>query len=401
MVKNGTMMQYFEWELEDDGQHWKRLKEDAEHLGEMGITAVWIPPCFKGTESDDVGYGIYDLYDLGEFDQKGTVRTKYGTKEELLEAIDALHEQGIQVYADVVLNHKAAADGKETFQAVKVAEDDRNKEISDVMEIEGWTYFDFPGRGDKYSDFKWHWYHFNGVDYDNKTGDEGIYRIEGDHKDWADDDAVANEFGNYDYLMFADLDFSHPEVREEIKNWASWFIKETKIDGMRLDAVKHIHQDFIDEFIAHVREEFGEDFFFVAEYWDQDYDELKGYIESQGYDLSLMDVGFHYALSEASKAGADYDLTQLFDDTLVKKKAPFAVTFVDNHDSQPGQSLESFVDTWFKPQAYGIILLNNYGYPCVFYGDYYGIKGDQPVEGIPDTIDKLLDVRTTDRKSVV
>lgn len=46
---------------------------------------------------------------------------------------------------------------------------------------------------------------------------------------------------------------------------------------------------------------------------------------------------------------------------------------MDNHDTQPGQALESWVDGWFKPLAYAIILLREGGYPCVFYGDYYGI----------------------------
>ena len=106
-------MQYFEWYVENDGKHWKRLKEDAKHLHEIGVTSVWIPPCFKGMDKNDNGYGIYDLYDLGEFDQKGTVRTKYGTKEELIAAIEELHKYEIQVYSDIVLNHKAGADGTE------------------------------------------------------------------------------------------------------------------------------------------------------------------------------------------------------------------------------------------------------------------------------------------------
>ncbi|WP_373711291.1 alpha-amylase family glycosyl hydrolase, partial [Jeotgalibaca porci] len=109
MVENGLMMQYFEWDLPNDGQLWNNLKDDAKHLKELGVTAVWLPPAYKGTSQDDVGYGIYDLFDLGEFDQKGTVRTKYGTKEEYIQAIKALHEQGLSVYADVVLNHKAGA----------------------------------------------------------------------------------------------------------------------------------------------------------------------------------------------------------------------------------------------------------------------------------------------------
>ena len=78
-MENGVMFQYFEWNLPADKKHWKRLADDAEHLREIGIYAVWIPPAIKGTSDLDVGYGAYDLYDLGEFDQKGTIPTKYGT----------------------------------------------------------------------------------------------------------------------------------------------------------------------------------------------------------------------------------------------------------------------------------------------------------------------------------
>ena len=60
-----------------------------------------------------------------------------------------------------------------------------------------------------------------------------------------------------------------------------------------------------------------------------------------------------------------------------------AVTFVDNHDTQPGQALQSFVQGWFKSIAYSIILLRNDGYPCVFYGDYYGIEHDN-IEPVND-----------------
>ena len=115
---NGVMIQYFEWNLADDGKHWERLKNDAAHLKEIGVSAVWIPPAYKGTFSGDVGYGAYDLWDLGEFNQKGTVRTKYGTKEELIDAINELHKYGINVYLDAVLNHKGGADETERFLAI-------------------------------------------------------------------------------------------------------------------------------------------------------------------------------------------------------------------------------------------------------------------------------------------
>lgn len=102
---------------------------------------------------ESVGYDIYDVYDLGEFDQKGGVRTKYGTKEELLEMVRKAHDLGIVTYVDAVLNHKFGADQAERFDAVEVDSADRNKvlgffphfcahfnsfyqEISDVYEIE-------------------------------------------------------------------------------------------------------------------------------------------------------------------------------------------------------------------------------------------------------------------------
>lgn len=393
MVMNGTMMQYFEWFTEADGKHWQRLKEDAKHLHDIGITAVWIPPVFKGVTINDVGYGTYDLYDLGEFDQKGGVRTKYGTKQELLDAIEELHKYDIQVYADIVLNHKGGADETERFNAVEVADDNRNKELSEPYEIEGWTKFTFPGRKGKYSDFTWNYHHFSGIDYDQINDKKTIFRIAEDDKTWADDSAVANEYGNYDYLMFADIDYGNSDVVNEVKKWASWFVKETGVDGFRLDAVKHIHEEFMNDFVVGLREEFGEEFFVVAEYWDQKYGHLKDYLKAHNDDISLFDVSLHYKLSNASKEGNAYDLRPLFDETLMQKKPTSAVTFVDNHDSQPSQALESYVEPWFKPLAYSIILLRKYGYPTVFYGDYYGIKGENPIEGQAEILDKLISLR--------
>src|SRR5688572_14408032 len=96
MCENGVMFQYFHWHLPADGTLWTDLAERAPELAARGVTAVWIPPCYKGAGgANDVGYGVYDLFDLGEFDQKGSVRTKYGTKAELLRALAALKTRGI------------------------------------------------------------------------------------------------------------------------------------------------------------------------------------------------------------------------------------------------------------------------------------------------------------------
>ena len=52
-MENGVMMQYFEWHLPNDGKLWKQIKEDALHLHDIGVTAVWIPPAYKADEQQD------------------------------------------------------------------------------------------------------------------------------------------------------------------------------------------------------------------------------------------------------------------------------------------------------------------------------------------------------------
>lgn len=136
-------------------------------------------------------------YDLGEFDQKGSVGTKWGTKEELLSLARAARDNGVGLYWDAVLNHKFAADRKERCLAAEVDPEDRTEFVSDKYEIDAWVGYDFPGRGDKYSAQKYHWYHFSGVDFNAANGKTAIYKIMGDQSQgWADVGEVDGEKGN-------------------------------------------------------------------------------------------------------------------------------------------------------------------------------------------------------------
>ena len=60
-----------------------------------------------------MGYDPYDYYDLGEYDQRGSVKTWFGSKEELLDLINCAHDNGFRVIADMVLNHNSGADEQE------------------------------------------------------------------------------------------------------------------------------------------------------------------------------------------------------------------------------------------------------------------------------------------------
>lgn len=186
---------------------------------------------------------------------------------------------------DAVLNHKAAADHKERCEAQEVDPNDRNKTITDVYEINAWVGFDFPGRGDKYSTQKYHWYHFSGTDFNadnNKTAIYKIISLDDKWKGWAQPGDVDSEKGNYDYLMYADLDYSHPEVKQDVLNWGKFLANEIPIQGIRFDAIKHFSEDFLRSFVTQMDEIYNEGWFFVGEFWKDSLSDMSRYLERMG-----------------------------------------------------------------------------------------------------------------------
>ncbi|MDO5154771.1 MAG: alpha-amylase [Eubacteriales bacterium] len=389
MSSNGLMMQCFEWCLPSNHDLWKNLSQEASKLKKLGVTSFWVPPAYKGVAGDqDVGYGVYDLYDLGEFQQKESIPTKYGTKKEYIDMIQSVQAQGIDVYADIVLNQKLGADEVEYIQADEFNATSRNQMVGDNKTICGWTKYQFPGRKKKYSDFTWNWTHFEGIDWDENLTRDAIKCFVG--KNW--EDIVDNEKEKYDYLMGMHIDLDHPEVKDELYRWGKWYLKMTGVNGVRLDDVKHIGYYFFKDWLPAMREATGKELFSVGEYWHYDVSHLERYLEHANYEMSLFDVPLHMHLHDASKCPGQYNMATILNDTLVSRHPMHAVTFVDNHETQPGQILQSWVEDWFKPHAYAITLLRKDGYPCVFYGDYYGIAHDK-IAAKKTMLNKMMKIR--------
>ena len=385
------MAQYFEWYLPSDSTLWKKLGARAKELADEGVTSVWMPPAYKGQAGvQDVGYGVYDLYDLGEFDQKGTVPTKYGTKDEYLAAIKALQSAGINVYGDIVFNQMMGADEWEDVEAVEDAGDDREQQISGEENIEAWTKFTFPGRKGKYSDFVWDHTCFTGVDWDQRKEKSSIYNFEG--SPWSPN--VDSENANYDYLMGADVNIKNPKVAEHLKEWGQWYVDRTHVDGFRIDAVKHIDNTFFADWLGTLRANNTKEYFAVGEYWHQDVNVLEKYLNACGRCMSLFDVPLHFNFFCASHGGGNYDMRNILHGSLVERDPGKAVTFVGNHDTQAGQALESVIEPWFIPLAYAVTLLRPQGYPCVFYGHYYGIPSHNG-PAFKNVLDVMMKVRRT------
>ncbi|HKN03701.1 MAG TPA: alpha-amylase [Buttiauxella sp.] len=376
-MKNPTLLQFFHWYYPRGGKLWAEVAERAATLNDIGVNMVWLPPAYKGSSGGySVGYDSYDLFDLGEFDQKGTVATKYGDKGQFLAAIKALQENDIAVLLDVVVNHKMGADEKERIRVNRVNEQNRNEIDHEVLECEAWTRYTFPARAGQYSQFIWDHKCFSGVDHIENPTEDGIFKIINDYTGEGWNDQVDDELGNFDYLMGENIDFRNHAVTEEIKYWARWVMAETGCNGFRLDAVKHIPAWFYKEWIEHVQEVTEQPLFIVAEYWSHEVDKLHEYIAQVDGKTMLFDAPLQMKFHHASKQGREYDMSQIFTGTLVESDPFHAVTLVANHDTQPLQSLEAPVEPWFKPLAYALILLRENGVPSVFYPDLFGASYD-------------------------
>lgn len=255
-VRAEAILQYF-------NTSWREITEKMPEIAEAGYGALWLPPPTKASGGLSVGYDLWDPFDLGGKDQRGTVSTRYGTEAELLHLVEVAHRFGLRVYFDNIMNHRA---------------------------------FDIPGYNeDTPVDI------YPGLlpeDFHLRVTEDGFYRKWDNTRDWGSSWQVQNlgladlidiaheapnaNFGpsegsshpklsfvrdasrpwqydrapNGDYVGFgpangltSEIIAAHPDFyREDVGAYliraARWLVDRTKADGLRLDAVKHVPSYF-------------------------------------------------------------------------------------------------------------------------------------------------------------
>jgi alpha-amylase len=391
-MTNQTIVQLFHWYLPADASHWKYLLSEIPYLKASGFSMAWLPPAYKSAlGKDEPGYAVYDLYDLGEFDQRGTVPTKYGSKEEYLEVVKQLKQAGIVPLADIVLNHKLGGDEEEEVPVREVDKEDRNNYLSDETRITTRSRFTFPGRGETYSNFIWNWLCFSGFEEQDR-----LWKIQSEYSSESWDWLLVPEKGNYNYLLGYDIEYRNPAVKQELMNWLGWLVQQTGHYGFRLDGLKHINPDFTNSLIQKIFELTDENRIIIGEYLTYKPDQLTTFLEYIDYSCQLLDFPLHKNFVTAAKEGEQFDLRKLFDGTLMQLHPQHAITYVDNHDTQPLQEEFNYVPDWFRPIAYSCILLREAGIPTVFYCDLYGASyGEEEKIELPklDILEELLTLR--------
>ncbi|MBN1562573.1 MAG: alpha-amylase [Anaerolineae bacterium] len=327
----GVMMQAFYWDCprEEDKafQWWNLVCDRIPALARVGFNTLWLPPASKAANLGgwSMGYDPYDYYDLGEFDQKGSIPTWFGTKDDLLTLIHTAHDHHMTVLADLVINHSSGADAPE---------------VNPITGQTRWTLFQ-PMSGK----FLRNWESFHPNPYER----------------WDE-----NTFGD-----MPDLSHRNPLVFYEIIKYTRWLIEEVGFDGFRFDFVKGYGASTVTAIqeYRYLRNGYPYQPYGVAEHWGSARS-IEGWVDVTNFSNQNPVDAFDFPLREMLKALCDqfgFSLRNLLTwDTVVRAQPQTSVTFVENHDLRDeGRAIVND-----KLLAYSYILTHE-GYPCIFWKDYF------------------------------
>lgn len=325
-TNNGTYgLEYRPGELKyTQGGDWVGLTQKLDYIKDLGVTAIWISPVSEnellsrdGTESGYHGYFTHDY---------GTTDPHYGSKEDLINFVDAAHARGLKVILDVVPNHTA-----------------------DYLEPGATNYSS--------SDYQ------PAAPYNNPDW----YHHYGDITDWNDEFQVLN----YDLGGLDDINTDNPEARQAIIDVYKMWVNDTGADAVRVDAARSVDKAFLAEFEAALGvPSFGE--IFVG---DVDY-----VSEFQNYEWGVLDFPLFFQAREVfANDSSFYNVKSIFDQDYKYKNVNHLVTFIDNHDRDRFLCLAD--DNYQKLRLALTFMFTVRGIPDVYYGteqECYG--GGVPTE---------------------
>lgn len=173
--------------------------EKLDHIKSLGVDCIWIMPHYASPLKDD-GYDIADYYE---------VHPDYGTLEDFRAFVDAVHERGLRIITDLVMNH--TSDQHAWFQA---ARQDKNSIYRD--------YYVWSDTGEEYADAR-------------------IIFLDIEASNWTYDEVAGQYFWHRFFSSQPDLNYDNPKVHEEmfdiIRYWLNF-----GLDGFRVDAIPYLYE---------------------------------------------------------------------------------------------------------------------------------------------------------------
>ncbi|MCK5136814.1 MAG: hypothetical protein KAR19_13575 [Bacteroidales bacterium] len=311
-----------------------------DYLQDLGVNGIWLLPVHPSP--------TYHKYDV--IDYYG-IHPDYGTMEDMKALLAEAHKRDILVLIDMVINHSSSQHF--FFSEARKGEDNPYRD-----------YYVWSRDSVVQSQNPYHW-HENGSDREKYYG--------------------------FFWKEMPDLNYDHPKVREEMKKIGVFWLTEVGVDGFRLDAIKYIYPDSLSqrnvewwqEYRSHL-ETTGEDFFLVAEIWDE-----------SAYIGSFLNKGVHsafnfdlsFSIEEMMAKGKDPGIARLLDEIHrgfqgVSDSYNDAI-FLKNHDQD---RIMSLLTDPRQAKLAASILFTLPGIPFIYYGEEIAMLGMKPDEYIREPL---------------
>ena len=177
-----------------------------DYLAALGVDVVWLSPAYRSPQ-DDNGYDISDYQDIDPM---------FGDLDDLDELVAGLHERGIRLVMDLVVNH--TSDEHPWF-------------------VESRSSVDSPKRD-------WYWWrsarpgHEPGTPGAEPTNWKSFFT----GPTWEFDEPTGEYYLHLFTRKQPDLNWENPEVRRAVYSMMNWWVARG-VDGFRMDVINLISKD--------------------------------------------------------------------------------------------------------------------------------------------------------------
>ena len=328
---SGVMLQGFSWDSYNESQ-WKVLEKQANELKGY-IDLVWLPQSGKCIETTQVmGYMPYYYFNQN---------SSFGSEAELRSLITKFKAAGIGAIADVVINHR---------------------------NTEGW--YTFPAET------------YKGVTYQMQSTDICKNDDGGETATQAAKNGVSLSQNNDEGTDFGgcrDIDHKSENVQKVIKAYLKYLKDDLGYTGFRYDMVKGFDGSHVADYNDATGVEYS-----VGEYWDGN-DKIESWINRTNKKSAAFDFQFRYNVRDAVNGAANGKVTTSSDwsklnsnDNLMHDAnyRRYAVTFVENHDTQYRSAKEQNDPLRKDTIAANAYMLAMPGTPCIFQPHWNAYKSE-------------------------